>query len=144
MNIQFRKIHLPPLPEINANFLMQLAEKNGNSDFKSPSLPIGVPKSKIISRSNLDEIIQDLENGQIKNITLLEWIYCLDKKDKWDAKNPDKSISTSKAIWKVAEQNSWLKKRLFGNLVLDLDFDNTVASSLATSYNIFSPLSKES
>ncbi|MDJ0682264.1 MAG: EH signature domain-containing protein [Xenococcaceae cyanobacterium MO_167.B52] len=139
MNIQFRKIHLPPLPKVNANVLMQLAENNENSSLKPPSLPVGVPKSKIVSRSNLDEIIQDIENGRIKNITVLEWIYCLYNKDKWDAKNPDKSISTSEAIWKVAEQNLWLKQRLFWNLVLHLEFDNTVASSLASSYNIFFP-----
>lgn len=139
MNIQFRKIHLPPLPEVNANVLMQLAENKGNSGLKSPALPVGVPKNKIFSRSNLDEIIQDIENGQIKNITVLEWIYCLYNKDKWDAKNPDKSISTSKAIWKAAEKNSWLKQKLFWNLVLHLEFDNVLASSLATSYNIFSP-----
>ena len=139
MNIQFRKIHLPPLPEVNSNLLMQLAGNTENSGLKYPSLPFGVPKSKIISRSNLDEIIQDIETHQIENITALEWVHCIYNKDKWDAKNPDKSKSTSKAIWKVAEQNSWLKQRLFWNLILNLEFGNVLASSLATSYNVFSP-----
>ncbi len=142
MNIQFRKIHLPSLPELNAHALMKLASKNGNSSLKTPSLPIGVPKSNIVSRFNLDEIIQDIENHQTQNITPLEWIHCIYNKDKWDANNRDKSISTSKAIWKAAEQNSWLKQRLFWNLVLHLEFDNVLTSSLVTSYAVFSPQNK--
>ena len=139
MNIQFRKIHLSSLPEINAHALIELAENHENSALKSPALPYGVAKSQVVSRSNLDEIIQDIENHQTQNITPLEWIYCIYNKDKWDAKNLDKSISTSEAIWKVAEQNPWLKQRLFWNLVLHLEFDNVLASSLVTSYDVFVP-----
>lgn len=139
MNIQFRKIHLPPLPKVNANALMNLAGNNGNNILKIPSLPVGIPKNQVISRSNLNEIIQDIENHQTENITALEWVYCLYNKDKWDAQNPDKSISTSEAIWKAAEYNFWLKQRLFWNLALDLSGEQVLASSLAKSYSIFSP-----
>ncbi len=138
MNIQFRKIHLPSLPEVNAHALIKLVEKDGNSCLKSPALPNGVAKSMIVARFNLDEIIQDIENHQTKNITSLEWVHCIYNKDKWDANNQDKSISTSKAIWKVAEQNPWLKQKLFWNLILHLEFDNVLASSLVTSYAVFS------
>jgi hypothetical protein len=139
MNIQFRKLHLPPLPEVNADALMSLAGNNSHSGLENPSLPADVPKSTINSRSNLDEIIQDIEKSNIKNITALEWVHCLYNKDKWDVKNPDKSVSTSEVIWKAAEQNTWLKQRLFWNLVLNLEFDNVLASSLATSYAVFLP-----
>ncbi|MDJ0773075.1 MAG: EH signature domain-containing protein [Mastigocoleus sp. MO_167.B18] len=139
MNINFRKIDLPPLPVINASALIKLTENYGNSTLRTPALPNGAAKSKIISRSNLDEIIQDIENGQIENITVLEWVHCLYNKNKWDSNNPSRSISTSKAIWKAAERNNWLKQRLFWNLVLHLEFDNVLASSLVNSYTSFSP-----
>lgn len=139
MNIQFRKIHLPSLSEINAHALIKLA---GNNSLKPPDLPKGVTKSKIVSRSNLDEIIQDIENRQTKNITPLEWIHCIYNKDKWDTINPEKSKSTSEAIWKAAEQNSWLKQQLFWNLVLNCDHKYTLASSLVKSYPVFSPQDK--
>ncbi len=139
MNIQFRKIHLPSLPEVNAHALMKLAGDDGNSGLQPPSLPAGVAKTKIVSRSNLDEIIQDIENGETKNITVLEWVHCLYNKDKWDAKNTGRSISTSEAIWKSAEQNSWLKQRLFWHLVLNYDGKEALASSLVKTYSAFSP-----
>lgn len=138
MNIQFRKIHLPQLPEINADALIKLARDN-NSALQPPYLPIGVIRSKIVSRSNLDEIIRDIENGNDKNLTILEWIHCLYNKDKWDTKNIDRSISTSEKIWKAAEQNTWLKQRLFWNLVLCYDNKEALASSLVKTYPAFSP-----
>lgn len=139
MNIQFRKIHLPPLPEVNAQALEKLAGKEQNSGLKTPSLPVDIPKNKTVSRSNLDEIIRDIESGQIKNITILEWVHCLYNKEKWNIKHPNRIRPTSEAIWKAAEHYSWLKQKLFWNLVLDLSGRNILASSLAKSYSIFSP-----
>ncbi len=153
MNIQFHKIHLPPLPKVNANALTKLVGSHGNSGFKLPCLPLGATRSKIVSRSNLDEIIRDIENGNDKNLTILEWVHCIYNKDKWDAKNIEQSISTSEAIWKAAEQNSWseaiwkaaeqnswLKQRLFWNFVLSYDDPKALALSLVKSYSAFSPL----
>jgi hypothetical protein len=139
MNIQFRKIHLPSLPEVNANALMKLAGNDGNNIFETPSLPVGVSKSQVISRFNLDEIIQDIENHQTENITALEWIHCIYNKGKWDAQNPDKSISTSETLWKAAEKNPWLKQRLFWNLVFNYNGKEVLASSLVKTYSVFSP-----
>ena len=139
MNIQFRKIYLPQLPEVNANALIKLAKNKHNNGLQPPNLPAGVTKTKIVSRSNLDEIIRDIENHKTENITPLEWVHCIYNKDKWDVNNKDKSISTSEAIWKAAEQNAWLKQKLFWNLVLNSKFDNFLASSLANSYKVFSP-----
>ena len=139
MNIQFRKLHLPSLPKVNARALMKLAEDSENSGLQPPSLPAGVPNNQIVSRSNLDEIIQDIENNRLENITPLEWLHCIYNKDKWDANNIERSRSTSEAIWKAAEQNSWLKQKLFWNLVLNYDNKKTLASSLVESYSAFSP-----
>jgi hypothetical protein len=139
MNIQFRKIHLPSLPKINAHALIELAENNGNSALKSPALPDGVAKSPIVSRSNLDEIIQDIVNSNTQNITILEWVHCLFHKEKWDSENIDRSELTSQAIWKAAKQNSWLKQKLFWNLVLHLELNNVLAPSLVSSYDVFVP-----
>lgn len=139
MNIQFRKIYLSLLPEVNARALIELARGDSNNALQSPSLPIDVYKSKSVSRSNLNEIIQDLENGNTEKITVLEWVHCIYNKGKWDTKNIDRSISTSEKIWKAAEQNTWLKQQLFWNLVLDLELGNVLASSLAISYGVFCP-----
>lgn len=118
MNIQFRKIHLLQLPEVDADALIDLAGDKQDSGLHPPALPKGVTRSKTISRSNLDEIIWDIEHGDPQNITPLEWIHCLYNKEKWDDLNPERSRKTSEAIWKAAEQNVWLKQRLFRNLVL--------------------------
>lgn len=143
MNIQFSKIHLSSLPKVNAYALIKLVDNSSKNSFlKPPTLPNGVAKSKIVSRFNLDEIIQDIENDKIKNITILEWVHCLYNKEKWDAKNPNKSMSTSKAIWKAAEQNTWLKQRLFWNLVLNYDSKNASPTSLVNSYFVFVPQNK--
>ena len=139
MNIQFRKLHLPSLPEVNARALVKLAGDSENSGLRSPSLPAGVLNSQIVSRSNLDEIIQDIENNRSENITPLEWLHCIYNKDKWDANNLERSRSTSEAIWKAAEQNSWLKQKLFWNLVLNYDNKKTLALSLIESYSVFLP-----
>ena len=139
MNIQFSKIHLSSLPKVNAYALIKLVDNSSKNRFlKPPTLPKGVTKSKIVSRSNLDEIIQDIENRQTENITALEWVHCIYNKDKWDTINPEKSKSTSEAIWKAAEHNSWLKQRLFWNLVLNYDGQKVLASSLVKTYSVFS------
>ncbi|MDJ0631710.1 MAG: EH signature domain-containing protein [Xenococcaceae cyanobacterium MO_188.B29] len=139
MNIQFRRIHLPPLPTVNAQALVKLAGKEQNTGLKTPFLSVDIPKKQTVSRSNLDEIIRDIESGQIEKITILEWIHCLYNKEKWDIKHPNRIKPTSEAIWKAAGNNSWLKQKLFWNLVLDLSGRNVLASSLAKSYSIFSP-----
>ncbi|MBE9047153.1 hypothetical protein IQ255_22590 [Pleurocapsales cyanobacterium LEGE 10410] len=66
MNIQFRKLYLPQLPEVDADALIELAGDKQDSGLNPPALPNGVTKSKTISRSNLDEIIWDIEQGKRK------------------------------------------------------------------------------
>ncbi len=139
MNIQFRKIHLPQLPEVDADALIELAGHKQGGALHPPALPNGVTKSKTISRSNLNEIIQDIENGDTQNITPLEWIHCLFHKQKWDSENIDRSELTSQAIWKAAEQNTWLKQRLFWNLVLYHGGKINFAKSLSKKISSFVP-----
>ncbi len=139
MNIQFRKIHLPQLPEVDADALIELAGHKQDGALHPPALPNGVTKSKIISRFNLDEIIQDIDNDNIQNIILLEWVHCLYNKEKWDVLNPARSRSTSELIWIAAQQNIWLKQKLFWNLILNYDGKKALASSLAEGYYIFLP-----
>ena len=139
MNIQFRKLHLPQPPEVDADALIELAGNKKDSGLNPPALPNGVTRSKTISRSNLDEIIQDIVDSNTQKITVLEWVCCLYNKDKWDSLNPKRSRTTSEAIWKAAEQNTWLKQRLFWNLVLNYDSKITLASSLLSSASVFHP-----
>lgn len=139
MNIEFRKLHLPSPSEINANALIVLAGDKEDGALHPPILPNGVTRSKTISRSNLNEIIQDIENGNTQNITLLEWVHCLYNKEKWDALNSARSRSTSELIWAAAQQNSWLKQKLFWLLIFYYDGKKALASSLAKGYYIFLP-----
>ena len=138
MNIQFRKIHLPQLLEVDADALIELAGNKQDGALHPPALPRDVTKSKTISRYNLDEIIQDIVNSNTHNITILEWIYCLYNKEKWDNLNPERSRITSEAIWKAADQNAWLKQRLFWNLLLNYDGKKALALSLIESFYVFS------
>ena len=139
MNIQFRKLHLPQLPKVDADALVELAGDKQDSGLNPPALPNGVTKSKTIFRSNLDEIIWDIENGNAQNVTLLEWIHCLFYKQKWDSENIDRSEVTSIAIWKAAEQNTWLKQRLFWNLVLYHGGKINFAESLSKTISFYIP-----
>ena len=141
MNIQFRKLHLLQLPEVDANALIDLAGDKQDSGLHPPALPNGVAKSKTISRSNLNEIIQDIENGDTQNITPLEWIHCLFHKRKWDSENIDRSELTSQAIWKAAEKNTWLKQRLFWNLFLYHGGKINFAESLSRTISSHTPRS---
>ena len=139
MNIQFRKIHLPQPPEVYADALSELARDKQGSGLNPPALPNGVTRSKTISRSNLDEIIQDIVSGNSQNITILEWVHCLYNKEKWDNLNPERSRTTSEAIWKAAEQNTWLKQRLFWNLVLYHGGKINFAESLSIMISSYAP-----
>ena len=135
MNIQFRKIHLPQLLEINANALIELTERNSNLQL---SLPEKVKNSRANHRANITEIIKDIESNRDDNITILEWIYCLHNKEDWDRQNPNRSKTTSEAIWKIAEQNDWLKQNLFWNLSLEHYGIGWLTPSLVQTFDRFS------
>ena len=139
MNIQFRKLYLPQLPEVNADVLIELAKDKQESGLNLSALPNGVTRSKTISRSNLDEIIQDIVDSNTQNITVLEWVHCLFHKKRWDSENIDRSELTSQAIWKAAKQNTWLKQKLFWNLVLYHGGKINFAKSLSKMMSAYVP-----
>jgi len=139
MNIQFRRLHLPQPPEVNANALIELAGQKQDSGLNPPKLPDSITRGRTISRFNLDEIIQDIVNSNAQNITVLEWVHCLFHKEKWDAENSDRSKLTSQAIWKAAEQNTWLKQKLFWNLVLFHGGKINFAKSLSKTMSGYAP-----
>ena len=139
MNIQFRQLYLPQPPEVDADALIELAKYKQDSNLNPPALPDGVNRSKTFSRSNIDEIIQDIVDSNTQNITVLEWIHCLFHKPRWDDENIDRSELTSQAIWKAAEQNNWLKQKLFWNLVLYHGGKINFAKSLSKTMSAYAP-----
>jgi hypothetical protein len=141
MKFHFSQLNLPPLTQFRCRELIKLADSNGKNDFPQPlQIPTCVPQSLITPPRSIDEIISDIQHGQIDQITLLEWVYCLYLKHEWDLQNPDRKKSTSEAIWKAANHNAWLKHCLFWDLVIHYNGDNqTIASSLINSFSIFIP-----
>ncbi|BAU63822.1 hypothetical protein STA3757_11910 [Stanieria sp. NIES-3757] len=139
MNFHFSQLTLPPLNQFRCEALIKLAGNNSENSFPQPlQIPSCVPQSLITPPRKIDEIISDIQNSQIDRITLLEWVYCLYLKQKWDLQNPEQAENTSEAIWKVANHNAWLKHRLFWDLVIHYNQDNqTLASSLINSFSIF-------
>jgi EH_Signature domain len=147
MKFHFSSLHLPEIPQPQAKKLIKLAENNGkNSSLEPPKLPAGVPIKSTNYPRDINEIIFDLENGNTDKVTVLEWVYCLYAKEKWDSENSDRSEITSKAIWKAAQHNLWLKHRLFWGLALYCSANQRIvhnreilASSLAESLSVFVP-----
>ncbi|BAQ62926.1 hypothetical protein GM3708_3332 [Geminocystis sp. NIES-3708] len=83
-----------------------------------PPLPNGIEFDKNKKVRNIDQIINEIENNNLENISLLEWVYCLFSKHSWDIENPNKSLPTSQKIWKFTKESDALKLRLFWRLVL--------------------------
>jgi hypothetical protein len=145
--MHFPILQLPPLPQFQPTKLSKLARSNGENIFPKPlELPFNISKDWITLPRNLDEIILDIENSQTDNVTLLEWVYCLSNKAQWDSENSDRRETTSNAIWKAAQQNLWLKHRLFWGLALYYSANSKIiqdrkilASSLAESLSVFVP-----
>lgn len=132
-----------------------------NFDFPKPnsqSLKTYIPSKLIevasklpasqISLPTVDKILQAIQTGDLDKITNLEWIYCLHAKAKWDIQNPQSSYQTSKIIWAIAINNSWLQKQLLWRLALyyNAHAEKVLAKSLADSFDTFvnSPLTNKS
>ncbi|BAZ16638.1 hypothetical protein NIES4071_85160 [Calothrix sp. NIES-4071] len=128
-----------------------------NFDFPTPSsqkLKTTIPSRLIevasklpasqISLPSVDKVLQAIQTGNERQITSLEWIYCIHAKAKWDKQNPQSSYLTSKDIWRIAINNSWLQKQLLWRLALyhNNQGEKVLAKSLADSFDIFvnSPL----
>jgi hypothetical protein len=145
MNFQFPKLYLTEPPQLQATNLLQLVSgdpspnQSQNLDIPLKYIDLAKPPRSI------NEIITDIENQAIKNITPLEWIYCLSFKETWDTQQPtNRTRSTSRTIWRIAKQQSyaWLKYRLFYRLAYFYDENSssfTLPRSLAETFSSFEP-----
>lgn len=112
-------IQLPNLPELKSKQMLALAEINrSDSSTQAYKLPPGISVKPRVSLRTIDDIIYDIQNRKYGNIDLLEWVYCIYNKNKWDALHPEKSMHTSKLIWEAAASNNWLKQHLFWQIAL--------------------------
>ncbi len=144
MNFQFPKLYLTELPQLQATNLLRLV--SGERSTNQPqNLDIPLEYLNSAKPRSIDEIITDIENQSIENITPLEWIYCLSFKENWDTQQPtNRTRSTSRAIWRIARQQSyaWLKYRLFYRLAYFYDENSssfTLPRSLAETFSSFEP-----
>jgi EH_Signature domain len=83
-----------------------------------PQLPNSIEFDNNKKARNIEQILNDVENDHLENISLLEWVYCILNKNSWDKQNPDKSLVTSQKIWQFTKKSDSLKSRLFWRLVL--------------------------
>ncbi|MBL1211345.1 EH signature domain-containing protein [Geminocystis sp. GBBB08] len=129
------------LQKPEAKQLLKLGYSIQGEMIKTPQLPNGIEFDKNKKPRNIDQIIHDIEDNNLENISLLEWVYCLFNKHSWDIKNPDKSLSTSQKIWNFTKKSDALKLRLFWRLVLDTFNPNEkiLPFSLADTYPNFEP-----
>lgn len=80
---------------------------------------------------SLEEIMADLESGQISTISSLEWIYIMIHKNDWDqAVSTNRAENTSKLLWKVAEKNGSLLSHLVWMLGMSYSTPNLLADSI--------------
>jgi len=111
------------------------AEVRRNAKFSSPELPREISLNKTPPRS-LDEVFRDLEEGQSDNISLLEWVYCVEQKTIWDSQHSrEQQLNTARLIWQVAIENYPLKQRLCWYLAYYYDGNkNRLARSLVETF----------
>lgn len=80
---------------------------------------------------SLEDIMTDLESGQISTIFSLEWIYIMIHKNDWDqAVSTARAENTSKLLWKVAEKNGSLLSHLVWMLGMSYSTPNLLADSI--------------
>jgi len=73
-----------------------------------------------------------IQGGQ--EVTLLEWVYVLHKKESWDQNNPELAESTSRKIWEIANNNSTLENRLLWGVFLAYCEKTRFPHSLLTTF----------
>lgn len=119
MSFPIWKLQLPELEISELDALKQLAEewaRETNNSSLSTSLPHNLPAAKPPRR--IDAIFADVMAERFNQLTLLEWIYCLFAKTRWDQQHPDQAEPTALAIWRAATENEWLKRCLLWRIAL--------------------------
>jgi len=99
-------------PQVNAEELRRLAEELASED--DASSPTRDQVRHAIR--NIDQIMFAIQGGQ--EVTLLEWVYVLHKKESWDQNNPELARPISQKIWEIANNNSALESRLLWRVFL--------------------------
>jgi hypothetical protein len=145
MNFNFTKIKLPFFSDLIPLELLKRLEHRQNTFVNSQFLLLQkLPNLDLPQLRTLDEIIETIENDRFNNIQLLEWLYCISYKSKWDALHPNRSLLTSLKIWVIAKEAKPLKQFLFWKLSLKYgDRNNKLADSLVDGFKSFIPESIE-
>ncbi|MEA5535983.1 EH signature domain-containing protein [Crocosphaera sp. XPORK-15E] len=143
MTFHFSTLILPEFSQLTARELLRLAGSNNDeSGIMSPALADGITNHNVKYPRSLDEIFQDIEQGNTQNLSSLEWIHCINLKKIWEQKNQEKSNNISENIWNFAKDNPWLKHYLFWNLVLHYSQSINcpeVSNSLLEQFTLYVP-----
>lgn len=139
MKFQFRNLQVPPLPQLSPTRLTNLAAGiDTEISLSPPQFPDGILDLTIRPPRSLDEIFKDLEQGEVENISLLEWVYCIYTKEEWDRQHQELRLVTAEKIWEIAYFEPSLQQRLLWLLALYYNGDRKVfASSFAETFSGF-------
>jgi hypothetical protein len=140
MNFNFTKISLPVLITPKPLELLKLLDRHSDIPYTSRFLlSYNLFDLDYLQLRTLDEIIDAIENDQIDNIQMIEWLYCISYKSRWDSLHPDRSLSTSQKIWLLSKQIKQLKQFLFWDLALfyGCNEHEKIADSLVDSFKLF-------
>lgn len=126
-----------------------------NFQFPSPPEPIKYsPKNLLDLASNLpnsqiplptvDKVLQAIEQRNAEQVSQIDWVYCIYAKAKWDEENLERRQETSAAIWKVAIDNTWLRRTLLWRLAIYYggQQEKVLAKSLADSFSVLANTTK--
>lgn len=130
-------VSIEPL-QLQPTELTKLAAKIGNNTkLNSPNILQEAEKYKTHPPRPLDEIFMDLEQGNLDQITHLEWVYCIYTKKNWDAQHSqEQQLATSQLVWFAATNNDALKQRLCWRLAYYYDgYRNSLAQSLVETFS---------
>jgi hypothetical protein len=117
--------------------LLELAKKLGSDDFAELSKLINIQPFQARS---IDEILIDIDNDRADSVSALEWVYLIHTKEEWDREHLNQSVLTSKAIWQVAMNDSWLRQILCWQLALHYgNYQQVLAPSLVECLAEFIP-----
>ena len=122
-SFDFSKKRQPPSSQ-----LLELAEKLGSDDFAELSKLMNIER---LQARSIDEILIDIDNDRADSVSALEWVYLIHTKEEWDREHLNQSVFTSKAIWQVAMNDSWLRQILCWQLALHYgNYQQVLAPSL--------------
>lgn len=142
------KLSLPTVPNPVTPELKKLANCIDNADHNSsnlfPALRGILANRDLPEPRYIDTIFDDILHENFESISALEWLSCLYKKYDWDEKHPDQAKETADLIWNAAQENNWLRQRLYWDLALYFDHQHyggdrpSFPASLVSAWKSFS------